>query len=122
MDDDPVFVFSMKKVMELAEFCENLEVFRNGQEVLFSLQQNHADLPDVIFLDINMPVMDGWELLTELHRGDTSAYRRIYWYILSSSVDNADLLRVNDYSLINGYLIKPLMPEILRQLKTKLLG
>ena len=68
IDDDPIFVFGVKKIMEIIGFSKSLMVFRNGEEALNNLKaiiSANEKLPDVILLDLNMPILDGWQFLDE---------------------------------------------------------
>lgn len=108
IDDDPIFRFGTKKMMETADFCENFLVYKNGQEayddLVPKLEQN-IDLPDVILLDLNMPIMDGWQLLDELTK--IPNIKRIPIYIVSSSVDSRDFEKAKSYEMVLNYIVKP---------------
>lgn len=108
IDDDFIFRFGTKKLMEVADFCHNFLVYKNGKEayddLIPKLKQN-TDLPDVILLDLNMPIMDGWQLLDELIKIPNS--KNIPIFIVSSSVDNRDFEKAKSYDLVNDYIVKP---------------
>jgi CheY-like chemotaxis protein len=65
-------------------------------------------LPDIIFLDINMPVMDGWEFLNEFIKIKNNFEKKITLYVVSSSIDPRDLERAKSINLVTDYLIKPI--------------
>lgn len=68
IDDDPIFVFGVRKFMELINFCDSFLIFKNGQEALDKLSaiiKSGEQTPEVILLDINMPILDGWGFLDE---------------------------------------------------------
>ncbi|SHJ12165.1 response regulator [Aquimarina spongiae] len=109
IDDDPIFVFGVKKVMQLADVCTNFLIYRNGKEALDALTKLISDeekLPDVILLDLNMPILDGWQFLDEFIKVPVS--KKITVYIVSSSVDPKDVLRAKSYSIVNNYIVKPI--------------
>lgn len=118
IDDDPIFVFGTKKIMKLANFCNSFLVFHNGEEALNHLkpiiESNNDSLPDVILLDLNMPVMDGWEFLDEFIK--IPCEKEITIYIVTSSIDPMDIDRAKDYDNISNYLIKPISSQKLQEL------
>ncbi|WP_405329835.1 response regulator [Leeuwenhoekiella sp. LLG6367-2.1] len=121
VDDDPIFVFGIKKMMKLTEFCENFLVFANGQEALDSLTaiiNKGGDIPQLILLDLNMPVMDGWEFLEEFTK--TNPPKEITIYILTSSIDPRDLKRAKQFNRVSNYVIKPITIENLESIKNSL--
>jgi CheY-like chemotaxis protein len=123
IDDDPIFVLGTKRLFEINEFAKEIRVYKNGEEALNALKEtlrNGMDLPCIIFLDINMPVMDGWEFLTAF--GELEGSQNSVIYMLSSSVDPSDADRARSYSLVRDYLTKPLNQEKLNDLNKKLYG
>lgn len=116
IDDDPVFVFGAKKIMELGNICKSFMVFPNGAEALENLKPiiktKGNNLPDVILLDINMPIMNGWEFLDEFTQ--IQCDKQITIYIVTSSLDPLDLEKARTYKKVNNYLVKPISIEKLR--------
>ncbi len=108
IDDDPIFRFGTKKIMESVDFCKNFLVYKNGKEALEDLDirlKSNIDMPDVILLDLNMPIMDGWQFLDELVKIPNA--KQIPIYIVSSSVDSRDIEKAKNYELVTNYIIKP---------------
>src|SRR5690606_23930411 len=92
VDDDPLYIFSMKKLLKLTEFCHESQFFKNGQEALDGITPNLSNtkkLPDIIFLDISMPLMNGWQFLDQLV--DLPLNKKIKIFIVSSSIDPYDM-------------------------------
>lgn len=122
IDDDAIFRFGTKKMMETTDFCHNFLVYKNGKEayddLIPKLKQN-ADLPDVILLDLNMPIMDGWQLLDELIKIPNS--KNIPIYIVSSSVDSRDFEKAKSYELVSNYIVKPFSVSKIKSLLQELL-
>jgi CheY-like chemotaxis protein len=121
IDDDQIYVFGVKKLIALHNFCKNILVFGNGEEALnymTPLIESAEKMPDVILLDINMPVMDGWEFLDEFIKIQPRAHKTIEVYMVSSSINPADVERAKKYSELSSYLIKPITPEDLKRVFT----
>jgi CheY-like chemotaxis protein len=117
IDDDPIFVFGAKKIMQYADFCSAFMIFHNGDEALTNLKsiiKAGEQLPDIILLDLNMPIMDGWQFLEEFTKIRTE--KKITIYIITSSVDPADVERSKQYDNVNNYLVKPITLETLKEL------
>lgn len=120
IDDDPIFVFGAKKIMQYADFCSAYMIFHNGEEALTNLKsiiKAGEKLPDIILLDLNMPIMDGWEFLDEFTKIKTT--KKITIYIITSSVDPADVDKAKEYDNVNNYLVKPITLEALKQILTE---
>lgn len=111
IDDDEIYVFGIKHLMQRVNFSKNIMVFENGQEALRFLTpiiEDEEALPNVILLDINMPIMDGWQFLDEFVKIQTPSSRKLTIYMMSSSVNPADIERAKSYELISDYIIKPI--------------
>lgn len=123
IDDDPIFVFGSKILLRNNSFASDYLVCQNGQEALdtiIPLIESEERLPEVIFLDLNMPIMDGWEFLDEF--GKISRERGIRIYILSSSVDSRDLERAKKYDIVSGFIAKPLTDVKIKELAQEIEG
>ncbi len=114
IDDDPIFIYGTKRIMKEVEFAENIIVYNNGQDAVDGLKKiiNEGGLlPDVIFLDLNMPIMNGWEFLEEYKNCQHDESKNTIIYIISSSVDPRDLERVKHYNQVDTYILKPITPD-----------
>lgn len=119
IDDDEIYLFSVKKVIELNNFSGKIIAFRNGQEALeyfVNSQQDQAGLPDVILLDINMPVMNGWEFIEAFRKIRPSISKDIMLYVVSSSVDKSDVDKARSFTAVNDYLVKPITASQLKNI------
>ena len=117
IDDDEIFIYGLKRMMQVANFCESIMIYKDGQEALDSLKdviENEEKLPDVILLDLNMPILDGWQFLDEFVK--IKLENKIVIYIVSSSVDPADVLRAQEYSAVSNYIVKPITMEVLQEI------
>ena len=113
IDDDKIYVNLVKKIIEIKHLSENLLIFKNGLEALeyfkvILTNMSEEKLPDIIFLDLNMPVMDGWEFLGEFIKIKNNFDKKITLYVVSSSIDPRDLERAKSFNMVTDYLIKPI--------------
>lgn len=116
IDDDQIYVYGMKKLIEISNFCNNLLVFKNGEEAIKYIGPivSSEVFPDVILLDINMPVMDGWDFLEEFIKMKPLLKKKVIIYMVSSSVHDEDIFRANSYSDVAGYIVKPITIDDLK--------
>ena len=124
IDDDHIFVYGAKRLMREIDFYEDLSVFSNGQEALdhfIKVLQTGDSMPSLLFLDLNMPIMTGWEFLEELLNLPGIQTDGMAIYIMSSSVDPRDLERIQAYPIIKNYILKPMTMEDLQGVRAELL-
>lgn len=118
IDDDQIYVYGMKKLMALHNLCKRLEIFNNGEEGIRHIERiltQKEELPDVILLDINMPVLDGWGFLDEFVKLKPKLAKKVTIYLLTSSIDPADVAKAESYAEISEYWIKPVkLDELLK--------
>ena len=91
IDDDPIVVFGMRKMLESVVDYNNLYTYVNGKLAIDGINQmiaENIELPEIIFLDINMPIMDGWQFLKEFIALPINTKMRVN--IVTSSIDKAD--------------------------------
>jgi CheY-like chemotaxis protein len=122
VDDDRIFVFGLSKLMEMNSFSDELLVFLNGQEALdyiLPLADTPERIPDVILLDINMPVLDGWQFMDEFVRLKPRINKQITIYMVSSSVSELDINKAKSYAEISDYVVKPMRSEDLIKMQEK---
>ena len=114
IEDDPITILVCDRILKMTGFGETIVSKINGQEAidyLHTLIELNEPLPDVIFLDINMPVMNGWDFLNEYNLIDykLNTYPKIY--ILSSTADPEDTKKATSYNCVVGSISKPLKKE-----------
>lgn len=121
IDNDPTFTFIIKRLFELIDFCDSLSVYGDAEEALKLIQNNTQpnELPNLLLVDINMPIFDGWQFLDEL--GNEPAIQDMTIYLVSSSVDPRDGKKMRTYSYVKDLLIKPITEEQLNSIKKELL-
>lgn len=118
VDDDEIYIYGIKKLISLKKLGTNLIEFPNGKEAIDFLMnpENTEQLPDVIFLDINMPVMDGWDFMENFAQIKPHLGKKITVYMVSSSINEADIKRAKTISDITDYVVKPVTYDKLLEL------
>ena len=113
IDDDPLFQHLMKRwIDKLLQGCELLQ-FENGKLAIEFFRINvetAVSLPQLIFVDINMPFLNGWQFLDEFNTLKKNDYLPAV-YMASSSSDRVDIDKASAYKDLKGYLIKPIAPS-----------
>ncbi len=119
IDDDEIYQFTLKKTLEINKLTEKLLVFSDGEKGIDFIKanlENKEILPDIIFLDINMPVMGGFQFMEEYLKIKPRIDKKIIIYMISSSIDVADKNRANNIADISDFLIKPIKTSELKGL------
>ncbi len=119
IDDDKLFVFLTKKSIEETELATNIKEFGDGQAAIDHLREIAGKpelLPDIIFLDLSMPIMDGWEFLKEYVVLEPNIGKKIKLYIFSSSISPHDIERAHNIGAVTDFIIKPLSKEKFTQM------
>ena len=84
---------------------------------LYDIQKNNPEkLPDYILLDINMPIMNGWEFLDEYKRLNIDPAGKSKIFIISSSVFSNDINKARSYPLVKSFISKPLSVEKIKEM------
>lgn len=126
IDDDPITLMLSKKVIEKSSFSDEIITAQNGEEALLyfnTLKYNKAKIvkkPQLIFLDLNMPVMGGWEFLDYFTSPAYNEFNSINVIVLSSTINPEDLLKAKKYPIIKDFLSKPITKAMLEYLKNKM--
>jgi len=116
VDDDDVYQYIMERTIIKKGLANNILKFLDGEEAINFIRDNcdnSSVLPDVIFLDLNMPVMDGWDFLKEFLPLKSSIQKKISIFIVTSSVNDPDIQRAETFNIVSGYIIKPITEETL---------
>ncbi|PHR90421.1 MAG: response regulator [Leeuwenhoekiella sp.] len=120
IDDDPIFVFGATRLMKQYDFSESIVVYTNGRKALDQLrplmESKHLDsIPDLIFLDLNMPELDGWGFLDEFIKISPPKVMEVY--IVTSSISHFDKQKAKEYAqAVKEYIIKPITPATLKEI------
>lgn len=114
IDDDKLFIFLVRKTISLTGIEVNITEFSDGQMAIDHLKENAGNpqnLPDIMFLDLRMPIMDGWEFLQEYILIEPVLEKKNKLYVFSSSIAPHDIERAKDIGLVNDFIIKPILKE-----------
>jgi CheY-like chemotaxis protein len=110
IDDDDIYQYLTQKELEKSERVKTISTFSDGIKALNYLKeiaQDLSNLPHIIFLDVNMPILSGWAFIEELRQLRLSNLSAIKIYIISSSFDRRDIEKAREYEEIADYLVKP---------------
>ncbi|NBW00089.1 MAG: response regulator, partial [Proteobacteria bacterium] len=122
IDDDPIFNFLTSKVIESSECSGNITSFTEVEKAINYLKKL-PDLPltpRVIFLDIRMPILDGFDFLEHFHsQVPLNIAESCKIYMLTSSLNDSDKEKAFSYEKVCGFLSKPLESEKMDELCTK---
>lgn len=123
IDDDPIALLLSKMVIARANFASNVVTLANGEEAIAYLckerDKSHDTEDLLILLDLNMPVMDGWEFLEQFSQNLYNSYKNTKIILLSSSIDPNDIRKSQDFRMVLDFLPKPLTKEMLEKIITK---
>ncbi|WP_339704404.1 response regulator [uncultured Kriegella sp.] len=111
VDDDDIYKYALTKSVATLLEGNQVSLFANGEDTLDHIlthQNDLAALPDIILLDIDMPVMDGFQFLEEYEKIAHSLAKKITIYMVSSSVDPEDVIRAKSFETVTDYISKPL--------------
>jgi len=113
IDNDPVFTYITAELFRQSRYhFENLKTYTDSQAALEALEVMGKEDTLLIFLDVDMPLLDGWQFLEFLHVDTLNEKTEIY--ILSSSKNQADRERALSIGHVNDYLAKPLTLDDLK--------
>ncbi|MCF0055986.1 two-component system response regulator [Dyadobacter sp. CY356] len=119
IDDDDIYTFLIKRIIQHAEVAEKSIFFKNGMEALqffMDKKMQPEELPELILLDINMPILDGWQFLAGYTQLVPVIEKDITLYMTSSSDDKDDYDRAMSIGPVKDFIRKPIDTDVLRKL------
>lgn len=119
IDDDKVFNFIHTEVIRKVDSTGQIAVFHSGEEGLNHLEtaeKGSERIPDLIFLDIRMPGMGGFEVLKKLQDFAPTVFGKAWIYLLTASQDEHHMQEASQYKAVKGFLKKPLTTEELKRI------
>lgn len=120
IDDNDTDNFISRRIIEITNFSTQVEIKNSGKNALEYLEKhkdNSDKLPDYIFLDINMPIVDGFVFLYEFEKFNTNLKNKCKVIILSSSDNKRDINKIVNNENVIKFITKPLTEDALEELK-----
>jgi CheY-like chemotaxis protein len=111
IDDDLIYSLAVRHIIKRSEVAASTIFFENGRVAInFIRQHQHQQdlLPDLILLDLNMPVLDGWQFLEEFEVLRDGLAKSIPLYIVSSSINEEEFKRAENIPCVNDFISKPI--------------
>ncbi|WP_198171536.1 response regulator [Mucilaginibacter aquatilis] len=115
IDDNYIDNFVTRRILESSNFAQNIVVKQSATEAIEEIRDGSIK-PDVIFLDLRMPLMNGFEFLQEYEKLDGHDKDGTKIFMLSSSLDPVDVKRSGQNKYITQFIHKPLTQKILEEL------
>ncbi|MBT9392795.1 response regulator [Hymenobacter sp. NST-14] len=121
IDDDRLGLYLTEQLLRAEGFASCICPFESAQQALEALlRESAATLPQVVFLDLNMPLLNGWQFLDALAPYQDRLRGRCAVYILTSSLALTDLEKSRNYELVAGLIHKPIDGEEIRAIQARL--
>lgn len=124
IDDDEISIFLTHELLKIQALGRQIHSYLFAEQalsdILKAVETDREKLPDVIFLDLNMPLMSGWNFLDSLRLYEDKIENKCIVYILTSAIDTSEFRRSSEYKLVAGYFNKPLEIEVIDLIKNDL--
>ncbi|MBU2995682.1 response regulator [Cellulophaga baltica] len=123
IDDDPIIVFISKKLMAEIDYSQEIKEFDNGKsaiEALITASEKDQQIPAIIFVDLSMPIMNGWEFLENFQKAKIKNKENITIVVLSSSISASEIEMVKGYPIVQDYIVKPITPADLNKINSSI--
>ncbi len=122
IDDDPAYHKIFKELFKNSDIFREITHYRDGVNALLYLEKNKNDsnfIPDLIFVDVNMPKMDAWEFLDEFENLYPTLSKKVQVYVISSSILPAYKKKLKSYKYVKGLINKPFDKNSLEKFLTE---
>jgi len=109
IDDDSVIIYLTELIIKTVDFCKELKTFTKGEDALNTIREaaeTGSKLPDLLLIDLNMPIFNGWHFLDALQEIERA--KDIPVFVFTSSIDPRDIEKSKTYPSIKDYIVKPL--------------
>jgi len=117
IDDDEIFQFTTRVKFQKLDLASEVLIFGDGEEAMDFLKDCIiSDLPDILLLDINMPIVDGWDFLKLFGDLEVEKKEKIEIHMLSSSINPDDVKRAENNPFVSDYITKPIRDEDLTKI------
>lgn len=120
IDDSDVDLFIQKRFIEIAGFAKNIKAYNSPVQAITYLQESDSLIPQIIFLDLNMPDMDGFGFLDKFVELPEKTRELVKVVVLTSSSNHMDKKRAETYTSVTNFLSKPLSVDALKALNKKM--
>jgi len=114
IDDDPIDHFLMKHILRGKNYFDTTTYTIYGSLVLDYIEEHKSDpekLPDMIFVDLNMPLFSGWDFLKRMEQMQNEISKDIPVFVISSSLRPDDMATSSKYSFVHDFISKPVNSE-----------
>jgi CheY-like chemotaxis protein len=123
VDDDEIYRFAVNIIIDRSAIAKKTNYFNNGQLAIDAFNENLSTpdkLPDLILLDLNMPVLDGWQFLDAVSKLLPTVQKKVHIFLVSSSNDEEDFARAQSLSEVQDLIVKPLTPKVLAEILARI--
>lgn len=119
LDDNPATNFIHKKFISKVNCAKQIVAFQSGVEALEYLQSDKTKTPELLLVDINMPIMDAWEFLAEFQKTKPEESKEAKVILLSTAMTPKDMEKAEAIDIISGVRLKPLTVKTVREIMDK---
>jgi CheY-like chemotaxis protein len=117
IDDDSIYLMLVNRIISMNRLSDDVVEFANGKDAFDKLRQMNLmeeKMPDIILLDLNMPIWNGWDFLDEFQKLNLAVIPDVY--IITSSANPEEKAKGLSYPIVKGFLVKPISVDSLRSI------